>query len=65
MTRKILEQIIDDNIIGYKAERNRKIIKRKLCDGITYEKIAEEFDMSVRQIKKILCDNKKIIDNIG
>ena len=35
-------------------ERNRMILKRRLLDGITYEKLAEEFDMSVRQIKSIV-----------
>lgn len=35
-------------------ERNRRILKRRIIDGLTYEKLAEEFDMSVRQIKKIV-----------
>lgn len=37
-------------------ERNRKIIKRKLCDGLTYDALAEEFGMSARQIKRIVYD---------
>lgn len=63
MTKKSLEAIIDNNIIGFKSERNRKIIKRKLCDGLTFEEVAEEFDMSVRQVKQILHDNKSVIEN--
>ena len=43
-------------------ERDRAIIKRRLLDGITYEKLADEFDMSVRQIKRI-CE--KAIDQIA
>lgn len=39
-----------------KHERNRKILKRKLCDGLTYDAIAEEFSMSPRQIKRIVYD---------
>lgn len=35
-------------------ERNRSILKRRLLDGLTYERLAEEFDMSERQIKKIV-----------
>lgn len=35
-------------------ERNREIMKRRLIDGICYEPLAEEFDMSVRQIKTIV-----------
>lgn len=36
------------------SERDRQILKRRLIDGICYEPLAEEFDMSVRQIKNIV-----------
>lgn len=36
------------------SERDRKILERRLIDGITYERLAEEFDLSVRQTKKII-----------
>ena len=36
------------------SERDRKILKRRLMDGITYERLAEEFDLSVRQTKSIV-----------
>lgn len=41
------------------SERDRNILKRRLVDGITYEKLAEEFDLSVAQIKRIVykCEN--------
>lgn len=35
-------------------ERNRRILKRRLIDGICYEPLAEEFEMSVRQVKNIV-----------
>lgn len=35
-------------------EKYRGILKRRLLDGITFEKIAEEFEMSPRQIKRIV-----------
>ena len=53
ITRTKIETVIDEYVIGFKAERNRKLLKRRLCDGMTYEFIAEEMDMSVRQVKKI------------
>ena len=34
--------------------RNRAIMKRRLCDGSIYDQIAEEFEMSDRQIKRIV-----------
>lgn len=36
------------------SERDRAILKRRFIDGICYEPLAEEFDMSVRQIKNIV-----------
>lgn len=41
------------------SERDRNILKRHIVDGITYEKLAEEFDLSVAQIKRIVykCEN--------
>ena len=43
------------------SERDRGILSRRLIDGITYEKLAEEFDMSVRQIKNIIYKNEEIL----
>lgn len=44
-----------------KSERDRKIISRRLIDGICYEPLAEEFDMSVRQIKTIVYKSEQIL----
>lgn len=38
-------------------ERDRKILERRLIDGITFERLAEEFDMSVSQMKRIIQRN--------
>ena len=32
------------------SERDRCILRRRLIDGMTFEKLAEEFEMSPRQI---------------
>lgn len=40
------------------SKRNRDIIRMKWIDGETYERVAEEFDMSARQIWNILHDFK-------
>jgi len=42
-------------------ERDRKILERRLIDGIVFEKLAEEFDMSPRQIRNIVYKNEKIL----
>lgn len=36
------------------SERDRKILERRLIDGITFERLAEEFDLSVRNTKTIV-----------
>lgn len=46
-----IEHLIDEWI---HSERDRKILKRRLIDGICYEPLAWEFDMSVRQMKTIV-----------
>lgn len=46
--------IIDNYVRGRNAERNRAILKRRLIDGVTLERLAEEFGMSVTQIKDII-----------
>lgn len=35
-------------------EKHRAILKRRLLDGICYEPLAEEFDLSVTQVKRIV-----------
>lgn len=49
--RSEVERLIDEWIF---SERDRAILKRRLLDGICYEPLAEEFDLSVRQIKNIV-----------
>jgi hypothetical protein len=59
MSRSQLEQAIDEWILN---ERDRKILKRRLLDGIIYESLSYEFDLSVRHIKTKdqLNETKKI-----
>lgn len=46
---------IADAIDRYvRGERARSILKRRLLDEICYEPLAEEFDLSVSQVKRIL-----------
>lgn len=45
------ENLIDEWIFN---ERDRAILKRRLLDGICYEPLAEEFNLSVQQTKHIV-----------
>ena len=57
ISRSQVEQAIDEWIIGENAERNRAILKRRLIDGIKFEDLAAEFDLSVRRTKTIVYKN--------
>lgn len=43
------------------SERDRQILLRRLIDGVTFERLALEFDMSPRQIKTIVYKGEKIL----
>lgn len=58
LSRSEIEELIDEWIF---KKRNREILKRRLLDGITYERIAEEFGMSTRQIKNIVYRSETIV----
>ena len=50
-TNSQITALIDDHI---HSERDRAILKRRLIDGLCYEKLAEEFDLSFNQIRRIV-----------
>lgn len=56
LCRADIEGLIDKWILN---ERDRKIMKRRLIDGICLEPLAEEFNVSVSQVKRII--NKSYI----
>lgn len=51
LPRTEIEHLIDEWIFN---ERDRAILKRRLLDGVKYEALAEEFDLSVRRTKTIV-----------
>ena len=56
LPRSEIEKLIDEWIFH---ERDRAILKRRLLDGIIYERLAEEFDLSVRQVKNIVYKSQE------
>lgn len=51
ISRSGWEKLIDEWIFN---ENHRAMLKRNLLDGRTYEQIAEEFEMSPRQVARII-----------
>lgn len=61
-TNSQMRLLIDEHI---HSERDRGILKRRMIDGICYEPLAEEFDMSVMQIKRIIYrEQGKLFDHL-
>lgn len=56
LSRSEIEHLIDEWIFN---ERDRAILKRRLLDGLKYEALAEEFDMSVRRTKSIVYKSQE------
>ena len=54
LSKTEVEYLIDEWVIGKYAERDRAIMQRRLIDGVCYEPLAEEFDLSVAQVKRII-----------
>lgn len=42
-------------------ERDRKVLERRLIDGITFERLAEECELSVSQVKRIVWKGTEIL----
>ena len=51
LSRSEWENLIDEWIFN---ELHRAMLKRNLLDGRTYEQIAEQFDMSARQVARLI-----------
>lgn len=51
LPRSVWEQMINEWIFN---ERDRQIIKRRILDGVCFESLAEEFDLSIQQTKTIV-----------
>ena len=51
LSRNEIENLITRWVLN---ERNRRIMHRRFIDGVRFDKLAEEFDLSVTQTKNIV-----------
>ena len=58
LSRSQWEHLIDEWIFN---QRDRSLLKRRLLDGLTYEQLSAEFDLSVRQTKNIVYKQSEIL----
>lgn len=57
-TNSQIRELIAEHI---HSERDRRILERRLIDGLTFERLAYEFEMSPRQMKTIVHKNEAIL----
>ena len=60
-SRTEIEYLIEEYIVGMShAKRNRDIMRSREIDGLTFEEIAEMYDLSTVQVKNIVyqCNAK-------
>jgi len=61
LSRTDIESLINEWVIGRNGERDRKIVRRRMIDGILFDALAAEFDLSLDQIKRIVYKRQKEI----
>lgn len=61
MRRNTIDDIPNSLLINainewVKSERNRTLLIRRFIDGLTFEELSEEFNLSPQAVKKIVYD---------
>ena len=54
-----LSALIDEWV---KNQRNRQLLKRRFIDGVTLDRLSEEFDLTVDRIKQIISKERKELE---
>ena len=58
-TNSQMRHLIDEYI---HSERDRRLLHRRLIDGVCLEPLAEEFGMSVSQVKRIIGRERALLE---
>ena len=57
-TNSQIASVIDELI---HSSRDREMLKRRYIDGVPFEALAEEFDLSVRHCKRIVYKQSEVL----
>lgn len=57
-TNSQIRELIAEHI---HSERDRAILERRLIDGITFERLAEEFEMSPKAVRMIVHKQEVVL----
>lgn len=61
LSRTEWENLIDEHILGRNSEIRRKVLKRRLLDGLTFEQLASEFCYSTQNIQRIVYKDTALL----
>ena len=56
-----IERLINQKVVGKRAERDRKVLRYHYIDGLTFEKCAEKSEVSVRTAYNIVYRWEKVL----
>ena len=57
-----IERLINEYVVGFRAERNRDIIRDKLIVGLSIKEIADKHGLSPTRIKTVIRTFKRKLD---
>ena len=57
-TNSQIRELIREHI---HSERDRRVLFKRLVDGLTFEQLSEIFDLSPRQVRTIVRKNEQIL----
>ena len=58
MPRSEISSLIDEWVF---SQRDRLMLKRRMLDGVCYEELAEEFNLSVQRTKSIVYAQQQVL----
>ena len=57
-TNSQIRELIAEHI---HSERDRRMLERRLIDGLTFERLAEEMEMSPKQVRTVVHKQERIL----
>ena len=57
-TNSRIAELIDEHIHN---TRNRELLKRRFIDGVPFDTLAAEFELSPQHVKSIVCKAKQTL----
>lgn len=61
--QKVIEEL-NNSIMGANAVRNTQILIDHYVNGMTYESIAEKYELSARHVKQISLNYKELVTSV-